>query len=111
MSADNQATIIQTAPTKLPMLTVGDVTVETIACWRRALNSYFLHSETKKEMKTRKAATTLLDPKLQSWYGEAETEFNTLPFETFVKEVRAMVLPAGWETKQYHKMLRLCQES
>jgi len=110
-SADNQATVIQTAPTKLPMLTAEDITIETIVYWRRALNSYFLHSETKEEMKTIKTATTLLDPKIQSWYGEAEIEFNALPFETFIKEVCTTVLSAGWKTKQYHKMLCLHQES
>jgi len=60
----NQATVIQTAPTKLPILIARDMTVETIISWCQVIILYFLYSETKEDQKTRKAATMLIDPKL-----------------------------------------------
>jgi len=62
----SQAMVIQTAPTKLPIFIARDVTVETITSWCQVMILYFLYSETKEDQKTRKAATMLIDPKLQS---------------------------------------------
>ncbi|TFY79031.1 hypothetical protein EWM64_g4978 [Hericium alpestre] len=90
------AKVEQTAMTKAPTLSPGDISPEVLCQWEHGCRAYFYHKEIDSATQVQAVAWGFQDTRLQSWFSVNQTSFTALSFDDFVKELKVWMEP-NWE--------------
>ena len=101
----NVAEYQQSAPTKPPTLSAGEVTPEQLQKWELGCRQYFFHKDVEADNQVKRVAWGLLDPRIQQWYAIEAERLNGLDFGDFMVELRSYWLPSDWASDLRLKML------
>ncbi|KAG1781480.1 hypothetical protein EV702DRAFT_962403 [Suillus placidus] len=62
------AVVEQSAPSKSPKLTAGELTSKAACDWDNACSTYFMHKDIEPKNQVKIIVFGMLDPRLQTWY-------------------------------------------
>ncbi|KAG2737936.1 hypothetical protein P692DRAFT_20760337, partial [Suillus brevipes Sb2] len=99
------AVVEQSAPSKPPKLTAGEITPQVAHDWENACETYFLHKEVKAADQVKMVAFGMLDPRLHTWYLTQRTVLNAGTFAAYMKAFRSAWLESHWANKLRKKVL------
>ncbi|KAG1771255.1 hypothetical protein EDD22DRAFT_769326, partial [Suillus occidentalis] len=103
------AIVEQTAPSKPPKLTAGEITPQVAHDWESACETYFLHKSVDEADQVKMVASGMLDPRLHTWYKTQRTSLNAGTFVEYMKAFRDAWLETHWASKLHKKVLGSCQ--
>ncbi|KAH9946554.1 hypothetical protein B0H21DRAFT_693496 [Amylocystis lapponica] len=95
-TTDKLATVIQTSPKHVPLLTTGKLTPQVLVNWEHACHQYFKEKDVDEAKKVAKVTGGLQDELIRDWYYNDADRFNGLTWTASVKEMRTRWLPKGW---------------
>ncbi|KIL54141.1 hypothetical protein M378DRAFT_93083, partial [Amanita muscaria Koide BX008] len=89
----------QDNPSKLPTLTEGKITPQTLYRFEKGCQRYFLIKNVAGDAeKIVRTTAGIRDPAIMAWAESNNLRFATLPFADFLKELRERALDTDWET-------------
>ncbi|KAH7904200.1 hypothetical protein BJ138DRAFT_1019457, partial [Hygrophoropsis aurantiaca] len=105
------AAVEQSAPSKPPTLTPGDISPAVARNWDMACRTYFMHKRINAEDQVKMIAFGMLDPRLQNWYITNSEQLDVLSFPDYLKEFKSTWLETHWDVKIRRKLLSSKQSS
>ncbi|KAG1802447.1 uncharacterized protein BJ212DRAFT_1304812 [Suillus subaureus] len=108
-NTSKNAHVDQSAPTKPPFLTPGDITLEVLQNWEMGCRQFIKHKEVAAEEQVGKVVWGMQEPSIQELYLNDQECINRLTFEDYMAEVHIYWLPLDWANITHHKMLSLNQ--
>lgn len=78
----------QSAPTKIPVLTPGDLTPESLCAFEMGCKAYFSYREIPDEEQVEKITWGIQDPWIQNWYLMNHERINAMSFRRYMLELR-----------------------
>ena len=106
-----KATIEQSAPTKVPVLTAGDITPATMRQYENACNNYFVHKKIPGDDQVSMIVGGLLDTRVADWIDTDRMCIVDLSFADFMDEFRHAYLEEDWEEDTRRDVLGMSQGS
>lgn len=100
------ATVVSAGPHKVPILTPGELNIETYMRWKDACEDYYEIKEVKNDKKVTHAGTGFQDLLIRDWYRSEADRLRTLPWDDFAKEFKARWLPVDWDVKARNELAR-----
>ena len=105
------ATVEQSAPTKVPVLTAGDITPATMRQYENACNNYFVHKKIPGDDQVSMIVGGLLDTRVADWIDADRVRIVDLSFADFMDEFRHAYLEEDWEEDTRRDVLGMSQGS
>jgi hypothetical protein len=82
----------QSAPTKVPVLTTGDVTPVVMCQYENACNNYFVHKKIPGDDQVTMIVGGLLDTRIADWINSDHVRIVELSFMDFMKDSAPVTL-------------------
>jgi len=103
------ATIEQNSPSKVPILTAGDISSAVMRQFKHVYLNYFVHKKVVPDDQVSLIIRGLLDNHVTDWIGSDCERIVTLPFITFMVEFRENYLTEDWEEDMLRELLSMTQ--
>ncbi len=103
MTASKFACMESSIPGKVPILSAGELTPETLRTFEMYCKAYFVQKEVLATDQVEKIALGIQDPRIQNWYMANKARINAMSFKDYIVELRRTWLPTDWEAN-----LRAC---
>jgi hypothetical protein len=99
------AIVEQSAPSKPPKLTIGELTPEVVRDWKNACETYFMHKGIEVKDQVKMVAFGMADPRLHTWYLAQRTTLDAGTFTEYMTALKGAWLENHWDTKLRKKVL------
>ncbi|KAG1763847.1 hypothetical protein EDD22DRAFT_1050004 [Suillus occidentalis] len=99
------AIVEQSAPSKPPKLTAGEITPQVALDWENACETYFMHKSVDPADQVKMIASGMLDPRLRTWYLTRRATLNAGTFAEYMSALRIAWLESNWANKLRKKVL------
>ena len=93
MNSSKTATVEQDVPSKVPVLTPGDISPATMCEYKHACIGYFENKDIVPDKQVRKILSGIKDDRIKEWLSVDRAHIQTLSFEEFMVEFCASFLP------------------
>jgi len=93
-------------PTKIPLLSVGQITPEIISDWADCCRQYFEIKNIAEASQVVHAAAGLKNPLHRNWYSVNSATLKILSFDEFLARFRHETLPLHWEENVRVQMMQ-----
>ena len=103
------ASVEQSAPSKVPVLTAGDISPVTMRQFEHACMNYFIHKKVIADDQVSLIIGGILDDGVGDWIISDRDRLIALPFNAFMTEFRTNYLAEDWEEDTLHKVLSMTQ--
>lgn len=97
-ATDGKAELIATNAMKIPILTPGDLDMETVVNWDHACRRYFTIKEIKDNLRVIHASAGLQDMRIGEWYQTDQEYLGGLDWPDFIAEFKGRWLQPEWES-------------
>jgi hypothetical protein len=104
-ASSNVARVEQDGPSKVPILTEGDPSLETMQEFENGCQDYFQNKEIAKEKQTGRILPGFKDPCIQAHINANRAHLMALPFSDLMAEFRELYLAPDWEEDLRHKLM------
>jgi hypothetical protein len=91
------AVVEQDSPSRVPVLTPGDLTPAIMRTYETACLGHFETKDIPADKQVRKILAGLQDTRIQDWISVDRGRFLELSFAEFMAEFRSGYLPEDWE--------------
>jgi hypothetical protein len=108
-SQSKMASVDQDAPSKVPILSAGDITPAVMHKFEDTCIGYFENKDIDDDKQVRKILAGLKDDCIKEWLSVDRPHFQSLSFDAFMIEFRAAYLPENWEQDTRGEVLSLSQ--
>jgi len=110
MATDSHfATVEQDAPSKVPVLTRGNISLAIMWKFEDACITYFNNKDIAVDKQVRRVISGLQDDHIWEWLDVEQLHLMQLTFEDFMAEFCASYLLPNWEDHTHSKVLSLTQ--
>ncbi|KAG0694998.1 hypothetical protein DFH29DRAFT_957276, partial [Suillus ampliporus] len=99
------ATVEQSAPSKPPKLSAGELTPEVAHDWDNACSTYFMHKEIEAKDQVKMIVFGMLDPCLHTWYLAQRATLDAGMFTEYMTALKDSWLDTHWDMKLHKKVL------
>ena len=96
-NTNNLAKVEQESTSRLPIMTVGNMSPELIQRFELCCVAYFETKEIAPDKRVRKILGSFQDMCIQDWVAIEREHFTALGFEEFMKELQDAYLDENWE--------------
>lgn len=96
-------------PSKMPVLSAGDLTAQVVRKYETVCLRYFDNKEIEDDKQVHKILAGLRDNHIQDWIAINCNCFLKLSFINFMQELRATYLPEDWEEITHIELLAMTQ--
>src|ERR1700691_620857 len=103
------ATVEQTSPSKVPILTAGDISPAVMRQFHHACLNYFVHKKVIADDQVSMIIGGLLDHRIADWISADRERIVALPFTAFITEFRTNYLAEDWEEDTLRELLMMTQ--
>src|SRR6202167_1497175 len=103
------ATVEQTSPSKVPILTAGDISPAVMRQFHHACLNYFVHKKVIADDQVSMVIGGLLDHRIADWISADCECIVALPFTAFITEFRTNYLAEDWEEDTLRELLMMTQ--
>jgi hypothetical protein len=108
-SQSKMAIVDQDAPSKVPILSAGEITPAVMREFEDACIGYFENKDIDEDKQVRKILAGLKDERIKEWLSVDCPRFQSLTFNAFMVEFHAAYLPENWEQDTHGEVLSLSQ--
>jgi hypothetical protein len=105
------ATVEQSAPSKVPVLTAGDISPATMRQFEHACMNYFIHKKVIADDQVSLIIGGILDDRVGDWIVSDRDLLVALSFDDFMTEFHANYLAEDWEGDTLREVLSMTQGS
>ena len=105
------ASIEQTSPSKVPILTTGDISPPVIHQFEHACKNYFIHKKIMADDQVSLIIGGILDNCVTDWIIAERDHLIALPFDMFMTDFHQNYLAEDWEEDTLHELLSMSQGS
>jgi hypothetical protein len=103
------ASVEQSSPSKVPILTAGDIPPAVMHQFEHTCLNYFIHKKVVLDDQVSLIVSGLLDNRITDWIGSDCKHIVSLPFIAFMIEFRANYLTEDWEEDTLRELLSMTQ--
>lgn len=103
------ATVEQSSPSKVPILTAGDISPAVMRQFEHACLNYFIHKKIVADDQVPIILGSLLDHHVTDWISADRDRIVALPFVAFMIEFRTNYLAEDWEEDTLCELLSMTQ--
>jgi hypothetical protein len=103
------ATVTSAGPNKVPMLSVGELTIEVFIQWKDACEDYFEIKDIADEKRVTHASTGFQNILVCDWFRGNAARMHKLSWDDFASEFKQHWLLENWEQKSRNELTRACQ--
>lgn len=112
MSSESLAQVTSSGPSKVPVLSAGDLSIEVYLRWRNMCDDCFELKEIDVDDNKKRiilAMTGVQNLLMRDWYGTDRARLQALTWDAFALEFRDRWLPPNWELKARNSLVRMRQ--
>ncbi|KAF7966713.1 hypothetical protein HWV62_37300 [Athelia sp. TMB] len=110
MPKDNYAAVEQDNPSKVPVLTEGEISPSVLRTWEQCAIDFLENKEIADDKAVRKVSSGFRDQDVRDWLATNRDRLYALKFDEFMVEVRSMFLERDWEGKLRSELLTQTQK-
>ena len=103
------ATVEQSSPSKVPILTAGDISPAVMCQFEHACLNYFIHKKIVADDQVPIILGSLLDHHVTDWISADRDRIVALPFVAFMIEFKTNYLAEDWEEDTLCELLSMTQ--
>jgi hypothetical protein len=105
------ASVEQSSPSKVPILTAGDISPAVMRQFEHACLNNFIHKKVVPDDQVSLIVGGLMDNRVTDWIGSDWERIVSLPFVAFMIEFCANYLAEDWEEETLRELLSMTQGS
>src|ERR1700691_3493025 len=109
LSKTPMAVVEQSSPSKVPILTPGDISPAVMRQFEHTCKNYFVHKKIMVDDQVTLILSGILDDHIGDWISADRDPLVTLSFNAFMVEFRLNYLAEDWEEDTLHKLLGMTQ--
>jgi hypothetical protein len=103
------ASVEQSAPSKVLILTSGDISPTVMRQFEHACMNYFIHKKVVPDDQVSWIISRLMDNRVTDWIGSDRKHIVSLPFTAFMVEFCLNYLAEDWEEDTFCELLSMTQ--
>ena len=101
------ASVEQSSPSKVPLLTAGDITPVVMRQFKHGCQNYFIHKKILADDQVSLIIGGLLDSCMNDWISADRDRIIALSFNAFMVDFRANYLAKDWEEDTLRELLSM----
>ncbi|KAI0336960.1 hypothetical protein BDW22DRAFT_1473408 [Trametopsis cervina] len=105
------AEVLSSNPGKVPVLSAGEIVIETFIAWKDACEDYFEIKDIPEDKRVTHAATGLKDVLIRNWFRADAVRMRALSWDSFAKEFKTRWLPEHWDQVARNHLTRAHQRA
>ena len=91
------ASVDQTSPSKVPILSAGDISPQVMRQFKHGCMNFFIHKKVIPEDQVSLIIGGIMDSRVNNWIVSDRDRLVALPFSAFMSEFRLNYLTKDWE--------------
>ena len=103
------ASVEQTSPSKVPILTTGDISLTIMRQFKHACKNYFIHKKIMADDQVSLIIGRILDDRVTDWIIAERDHPIVLPFDVFMTDFHWNYLAEDWEEDTLRELLSMSQ--
>jgi hypothetical protein len=107
----NKTPMEQSAPSKVPVLTPGDILPAVMHQFEHGCQNCFIHKKIMADDQVSLIISGILDDHINRWIMADRDRLVALSFDSFMAEFHVNYLAEDWEEDTLHKLLSMIQNS
>ena len=103
------ASVDQTSPSKVPILSAGDISPQVMRQFEHGCMNFFIHKKVIPDDQVSLIIGSIMDSRVNNWIVSDRDHLVALPFSAFMSEFRLNYLAEDWEEDTLHELLSMTQ--